>query len=78
MRHGKQYTTECDNTCEYAKAIKENNEYAAKQKDREKTLEEIKMFLIESGKNSTKKHGNVLILTIDDLNQLVILIKKMK
>lgn len=41
-RYGKQYSSECDEYCDYAKAVKEKKMLEEKNKERENVLEEIK------------------------------------
>lgn len=77
LRFGNQYTEDCDDKCEFAKAVKEKKLLEEKNKDRENILEEIKTFLIDANKNSVRKHGVVYILKIEELEQLVGLIKKL-
>ena len=76
-RYGKQYSSECDENCDYAKAVKEKKMLEEKNKDRENVLEEIKTFIIDANKNSVRKHGVLYILKIEELEQLVGLIKKL-
>lgn len=77
LRFGKQYTEDCDDKCEFAKAVKEKKLLEEKNKDRENILEEIKTFLIDANKNSVRKHGVVYILKSEELEQLIGLIKKL-
>lgn len=76
-RYGKQYSSECDENCDYAKAVKEKKMLEEKNKDRENVLEEIKTFIIDANKNCVRKQGVVYILKIEELEQLVELIKKL-
>ena len=76
-RYGKQYSSECDGNCDYAKAVKEKKMLEEKNKDRENVLEEIKTFIIDANKNSVRKQGVLYILKMEELEQLVGLIKKL-
>lgn len=76
-RYGKQYSSDCDDKCEYAKMANEYNLLKNRDEQRKKIFEEIKSVILAGNHNTLKKHGVLYIMTKNELEYLIHLIAKL-
>lgn len=82
LKSGKQYSTDCDGKCDYARVAKElgilkgrNEQIRIKQKE---VYAQLQGYLLALTDISHKKKGKVLILNLEDLKGFLKIIKKLE
>ena len=80
IRHGKQYSIECDDTCEYEKIVKEKKALEDQQIEgleaRKRKYNEIQSLIL-SGSPEYKRDESYIFFTKAELTKLMEIIKEM-